>query len=133
MARHSSNICYLPKYLPSCISLHLTKLTRTMQCCGYANGGPVVLGICLGAVAAQKKSAQIGHLAAEKRKQFRVRAQGPGKGLRAWRESSSERLGSRGGFRWPWARRVRHQNSSHMSFLIRQEYLHFASTKHVHL
>ena len=74
MARHSSNICYLPKYLPSCISLHLTKLTRTMQCCGYANGGPVVLGICLGAVAAQKKPAQIRRLATKNREQFRVRA-----------------------------------------------------------
>ena len=91
MARHSSNICYLPQYLPSCISLHLTKLTRTMQCCGYANGGPVVLGICLGAVAAQKKPPQIRHRITENREQFRVRATALGKGLSAGRGSGNGR------------------------------------------
>ena len=52
-----------------------------MQCCGYANGGPVVLGICLGAVAAQKKPPQIRRLAADNRKQLWVCATLPDKAL----------------------------------------------------
>ena len=82
MARHSTDICYLPIYLPSCISLHLTKLTRTMQCCGYAYHGTVVLRIGLRAISSQKKSAQIGHVWPDKRGQFRVRATALGK--RSW-------------------------------------------------
>ena len=107
MARHSTDICYLPIYLPSCISLHLTKLTRTMQCCGYAYHGTVVLRIGLRAISSQKKSAQIGHVWPDNREQFRVRAQGPGKEFRAWRGSGNEQRCSRGDFRWLRAQRVR--------------------------
>ena len=51
--------------------------------------------------ATQEHPPQIGHLAAENREQFRVRAQGPGKGLRAGRGSESGQRYSLDGFRWP--------------------------------
>ncbi len=49
------------------------------------HGGTVVLSVSLGAVPTQEQAAQIRHLAAENREQFRVRALGPETGLRAWR------------------------------------------------
>ena len=104
MARHSTDICYLPIYLPSCISLHLTKLTRTMQCCGYAYHGTVVLRIGLRAISSQKKSAQIGHLAADNREQFGVRAALAGSPPMAGLGPESGQRYSLDGFHRPWAR-----------------------------
>ena len=48
-------------------------------------------GSTVSAVPAQEQPPQIGRLVADNREQFRVRAQGPGKGFRAWHGSSSER------------------------------------------
>ena len=53
------------------------------------HGGTVVLSVSLGAVSAQEQAPQIGRLAADNSEQFRVRAQGPGKGFRAGRGSGS--------------------------------------------
>ena len=50
------------------------------------------------ALSPEKQPPQIRHLAADNRKQFRVRVQGLGKGLRAWRGSSSARLDLPGDF-----------------------------------
>lgn len=49
------------------IPLHLAKLARLMQGRGYAHGRAVDLGVDLAPVSAQEQSAQIGHLAADKR------------------------------------------------------------------
>ena len=59
------------------------------------------------ALSPEKQPPQIRHLAADNRKQFRVRAQGPGKEFRAWRGSGNEQRCSRGDFRWLRAQRVR--------------------------
>ena len=62
-------------------------------------------------VATEEQAPQIGRLAADNREQFRVRAQGPGKGLSAGRGSDSAQLGSRGDFLLLSARHGRRQNS----------------------
>ena len=50
--------------------------------------------------ATQEHPPQIGHLAADNREQFRVRAQGLGKGLRAWRGSGNGQLLQEAGRSW---------------------------------
>ena len=64
------------------------------------HGGTVVLSVGLGAVPAQEQAAQIRHRITENREQFRVRAQGLGKGLRAWRGSGNGQLLQEAGRSW---------------------------------
>ena len=59
-------------------------------------------GCAVPPVPPEKQTPQIWRLAADNRKQFRVRAQGPWKAVMAGRGSGSARLGSQDGFRQPW-------------------------------
>ena len=56
----------------------------------------------------EEQTPQIRRLAADNREQFRVRAQGPGKGFRAGLGPESGQRYSLDGFRWPWAQCVRY-------------------------
>ena len=85
------------------------------------HGGTVVLSVGLGAVPAQEQAAQIRHRITENREQFRVRAQGPGKGLRAWRGSSSARLDLPGDFLRRWGLDGMHRiGGSNLVYLLLQ-------------
>ena len=64
------------------IALYLPQRPGAMRGGRNAHGGTVVLGVGLRTVPPQKQPPQIGHLAADKRGQFRVRALGRCKGLR---------------------------------------------------
>ena len=57
-------------------------------------------GCAVSPVPPEKQTPQIRRLAAENRKQFRVRAQGLGKGLRAWRGSGNGQLLQEAGRSW---------------------------------
>ena len=63
------------------IALYLPQRPGAMRGGRNAHGGTVVLGVGLRTVPPQKQPPQIRHLAAEKRRQFRVRARGRGKVL----------------------------------------------------
>ena len=57
-------------------------------------------GSTVSAGPAQEQPPQIGRLVADNREQFRVRAQGLGKGLRAWRGSGNGQLLQEAGRSW---------------------------------
>lgn len=71
------------------IALYLPQRPGAMRGGRNTHGGTVVLGVGLRAVAAQEQSAQVGHLAAHKRKQLWVRAALAGSPSMAGRESGS--------------------------------------------
>ena len=52
--------------------MNLTKIPRLMQSLGDAYDSTIILSMALCAISPEKEAAQIGHLSAHKRKQFRV-------------------------------------------------------------
>ena len=78
-------------------------------------------GSAVSSVSTEEQTPQIRRLAADNRKQFRVRAQGPGKGLRAWRGSSSARLDLPGDFLRRWGLDGMHRiGGSNLVYLLLQ-------------
>ena len=90
------------------IALYLPQRPGAMRGGRNAHGGTVVLGVGLRTVPPQKQPPQIGHLAAEKRRQFRVRAALTRKRPMAGRGSGNEQRCSRGDFRRRWELAVQH-------------------------
>lgn len=62
----------IPSYFPTSISLNLSKITRLMQSLGDTYGRTIILRMTLYAVSPKKEAAQIRHLPAHEREQFRV-------------------------------------------------------------
>lgn len=58
--------------MTSSISLNLSKIPRLMQRLGDAYDSTIILSMALCAISTEKQTAQIGHLPAHEREQFRV-------------------------------------------------------------